>query len=490
MSRVVCLASVTLWACGPGGQSTTPSKATTSAPAAATFEHARHVGARRPDGRPVGCRDCHTSTVETDFVTMRPGVGEHAPCDDCHKEAFYAAPGPMCQVCHTSALDALTPRKGGGATLVEFPRRSIEAELVGAFNHAAHLDEGRVRAPDGKALRCDSCHAISNSSPYVSIPTHADCAPCHAPANVARVKAPHSLEDCGGCHTGGGPGRARRFARDNDVRFSHAKHTASACVDCHASVVRSTNTTDRAIPVMAVCAECHANPDKTSPELRIRKDNCGLCHVDDPASKGLPGDHTGGSPQRWPGALAQATPAPSDTASDVVPPLHHMLPSPFDPPARGAIQPVVPVPAGAVQATPLAKPLNPNVRPQDHTPLFRRRHEQAASAPSAQCHQCHSGLSGSRRDSCQDCHAVSRPKSHTLRFRSVAHGREAARDPKACASCHEVDYCAECHAQRPPSHRGDFELRHDRVARLNPRACMTCHTFESTCVDCHSGGIE
>ncbi len=480
-----------LWGCPPASQVPEGEAAQTGVVPAA-FVHSNHVGAERKDGSRLGCGDCHASTAEGAWVPMRPGMSAHAPCDTCHEADFYKEPGALCGVCHNDQLDPKAPPKGDGATLLAFPRRSIEAQLVGKFSHARHLDEGKVRDPAGKALRCDSCHAVDDESPYASIPTHGACAPCHAPDQVAASKAPHSLDDCAGCHEGGGPGRARRFARDNDVRFTHAKHrvapdgSALVCTHCHQAVVSSDKATDRVTPQMAVCSACHEDPSKVKdPKLRI-SDNCGLCHIEQPQKTDLPGNHTAYvpllGPDGQPVMFAQAAPD-----GRPVPSLRELLPSPFDP---------APTPQGATttsalkapgQVTPAARPTNPNVRPQSHTPFFRRRHEQAASDASALCSQCHDGLSGSRRDNCQECHAVMRPKSHTLRFRSVAHGREAASDPRACATCHEVDYCSECHAQRPPSHRADFANRHDRVARLNPRSCTTCHTFESTCVECHRG---
>jgi hypothetical protein len=126
--------------------------------------------------------------------------------------------------------------------------------------------------------------------------------------------------------------------------------------------------------------------------------------------------------------------------------------------------------------------------PQDHTPLFRRTHGRAAQSAGATCNFCHLGVSGSKRDPCRDCHAITRPKSHTLRWRSTGHGRVAAQRPKDCAVCHEVDWCTECHNVAPQSHfpLQTFRTRHERIARINARSCMTCHTFESTCERCRS----
>jgi hypothetical protein len=130
-------------------------------------------------------------------------------------------------------------------------------------------------------------------------------------------------------------------------------------------------------------------------------------------------------------------------------------------------------------------------QPEDHTPIFRVRHEAAARSKDAKCSYCHQGLSGSTRDSCHDCHAVMRPRSHTARFSSAIHGRLAAADATKCAVCHEVDYCTACHQIAPENHFpiDAFILKHNRAARANPRSCLTCHTYEATCVQCHASEL-
>jgi hypothetical protein len=130
-------------------------------------------------------------------------------------------------------------------------------------------------------------------------------------------------------------------------------------------------------------------------------------------------------------------------------------------------------------------------QPDDHTPLFRIRHESAARSKDAKCSYCHAGLSGSTRDACNDCHAVMRPRSHTVRFSSVVHGRLAAVNSTKCAVCHEGDYCTACHQITPESHfpLNTFILKHNRTARANPRSCLTCHSYETTCAKCHASGL-
>lgn len=143
-------------------------------------------------------------------------------------------------------------------------------------------------------------------------------------------------------------------------------------------------------------------------------------------------------------------------------------------------------------APPLTRDFTRGEAPEDHTLRFRRHHAEAASSADAKCGDCHTGLSAARLDTCQDCHAVWRPRSHTVRWRGAKHGRAAARDPTACATCHEVDTCTACHSVPPPSHSPlvAFRARHQRAARQNPRACMTCHTVESSCARCHNGEVS
>src|SRR5262249_1374280 len=109
------------------------------------------------------------------------------------------------------------------------------------------------------------------------------------------------------------------------------------------------------------------------------------------------------------------------------------------------------------------------------------------AATDAKCEYCHLGLSRSKRDSCNDCHAVMRPRSHGVRFRTSEHGRIAAIDQRRCAVCHETEYCTECHQIAPDNHFPiqSFTTHHQRLARANPRSCLTCHSFEATCAECH-----
>jgi hypothetical protein len=77
-----------------------------------------------------------------------------------------------------------------------------------------------------------------------------------------------------------------------------------------------------------------------------------------------------------------------------------------------------------------------------------------------------------------------------VRFNETTHGRLAAMDRKACASCHTSDSCNICHNIPPRSHLPLALFRqgstHRTLAMINLRSCFTCHTFENTCMECHT----
>jgi len=65
-----------------------------------------------------------------------------------------------------------------------------------------------------------------------------------------------------------------------------------------------------------------------------------------------------------------------------------------------------------------------------------------------------------------------------------------------CASCHEQDFCLECHKSGFADeqgdfgnammnvHRSDFQVTHPIAARTDPQLCASCHE-NKFCVECH-----
>lgn len=292
--RLIALALL-LVACG----GTPPPTDRVPEPARAGFTHAAHLAdtpAMRQGngGAALACGDCHAVTAATAWTVQRPGAGSHAPCDGCHEDAFYAAPGPLCTACHTGAPD---PRAPIADSLPDYPRRQPFSELIGAFNHRLHLQSPALAAAK---LTCTGCHTVEAGSPYASIPNHAVCATCHAPeqTRLAAAAAP-PMAECGACHAPGvGPGRARRFLK-NDIGFTHAKHqqnpdgTAIACETCHYAIAKSesSRSADVQLPLMLDCRRCHDDARRTPPEVGM--DRCKACHQSgsiDPANP--PANHT------------------------------------------------------------------------------------------------------------------------------------------------------------------------------------------------------
>jgi hypothetical protein len=463
------------------------------------FRHDQHLSLDL-DGK-LKCENCHSPKPEGKFAeTLRPGSAQHAPCDGCHNEAFYRRPGELCFTCHVS-VDILVK---GNSPLKPFPRQNGRAQLIAKFDHRAHLERNKDRIKEGGEFVCEACHQIKDEqTAYATFPGHDTCGPCHAEVATPRIT------DCSGCHAEDGPTKGRHFL-GNDVRFTHGKHRSGKdgkridCVTCHYAIPESTRASEIIMPQMKDCAECHARAELVPENVHIMR--CGACHTSDVNKVELPGNHTASinpvlkARPRWASggdSLPGAGEIKIKKELSLFPTwdLSNGLPSFLLPAATARSSTTATITATRESRGPrLPSKANTldTVRPEDHTPLFRLRHARAASSNDAKCVFCHSGLSGSPVDNCRECHAVMKPENHLARWRSVSHGREAAKNPQRCATCHEIDYCTECHSLTPASHfpLEQFRQRHNRSARANPRSCMTCHSFESTCSKCHGTAIS
>jgi hypothetical protein len=94
------------------------------------------------------------------------------------------------------------------------------------------------------------------------------------------------------------------------------------------------------------------------------------------------------------------------------------------------------------------------------------------------CFQCHEfGLKF-----CDECHA-NKPPSHEPRDRWVnEHVERAQADTRHCFTCHDADWCKECHVNHEP----DWRQVHDDYVDANGfDSCLECHS-RSFCSFCHS----
>jgi hypothetical protein len=427
----------------------------------------------------VGLHCRHTPPPAHPAAGVVPGGFSHGArahaalaCVSCHRDE--APPGhDRCARCHPAIFE---PAALSGGDRAEPPCAACHAQaplrvLPARFSHRVHLDRGRMEQVVGFHVGCEDCHALPaeagselpgaegervprrvgelpGSGGRRGAATHADCARCHdgrgnalgtvateaglPPVTHGDGPAPR-LRDCRGCHAGDEPLEIRRKLVGETIRFSHQSHER--------------DRVGRVIP----CNACH----ETAAQARTVADieppamqRCTLCHDDRRVTP----------PEVRMGRCDGCHLAPM---RDVLAPRTHQLGS---------------------------------IAPDDHTLAFRRDHEEAARASGAGCPACHQGLSGSRRDSCQDCHAVMRPRDHTLAFRQQDHGSEAAAARVRCVRCHSADFCEACHRVTPRSHQPLTQWRygHAEVARFGLRSCFACHTFENTCgqAGCHARGLR
>jgi hypothetical protein len=380
----------------------------------------------------LACTGCHDLDAVLTGRTARPGARDHAPCDgeQCHREAFLAAPGPLCEICHRE----VAPARPDGSPLVAYPPIRGRRALASVFSHAGHLDFARMEQQVGFHVWCSDCHQPARPEApddpragTMALPGHDVCGRCHAP-EAAPPDAPH-MQQCRACHAERDqqPLRQRRLIT-RDLRFAHDNHAidrrgeAIACVDCHAQSPDATALESHVRPATAACVACH--DDKARTPARLRMQVCSACH-DVPR-----------------------------VLIDALPPRSHL-------PARE--------------------------RPEDHTLAFRRDHTAEAQAAPDRCAVCHTFMSGSKRDACDECHQVMRPADHVLTWRELDHGSEAAVRSERCSTCHATPFCVSCHTVRPRSHfMSDWSRQHGAAASLNPSACLTCHDVEQDCMNCHA----
>ena len=94
-----------------------------------------------------------------------------------------------------------------------------------------------------------------------------------------------------------------------------------------------------------------------------------------------------------------------------------------------------------------------------------------------ECFQCHEG----KFRFCDTCHE-DKPPSHEPRNAWLnMHRVRAAEDTRACFTCHDSDFCKECHV----NHEDDWLVKHPTYVReRDSESCWDCHS-QSFCAQCH-----
>lgn len=126
------------------------------------------------------------------------------------------------------------------------------------FTHKTHIEN---------EIACEQCHTDISKSKSASdnnLPKKDACKDCHEVDNKDQCNLCHARSD-----------KARKLKqRGTDLIFSHELHVKDngmECKSCHINVNDSTKSTDKLIPKMETCQECH---DTKSPNS-----NCEQCHT-------------------------------------------------------------------------------------------------------------------------------------------------------------------------------------------------------------------
>lgn len=122
--------------------------------------------------------------------------------------------------------------------------------------------------------------------------------------------------------------------------------------------------------------------------------------------------------------------------------------------------------------------------------------------PMSTCLKCHNGTKAP--NNCNTCHKDKQmPISHDVPDWKTNHGNPALFDLKNCNFCHQFDvekqqtakirngnyqslqryargmnFCNDCHKQRPDKHTAIFSVTHNKNAKANKEFCLVCHNWE------------
>jgi hypothetical protein len=392
------------------------------------------------------------------------------------------------------------------------------------FDHSLHSGAKPDRRAElerkGGVPACGDCHVVKDASNGVlSRPgsnEHAPCDRCHKDKFFqppgAFCKMCHSTVDpraAGGARAEMHEWPPRAAARRYAAVFSHRLHLDhekmekqvgfhTGCRECH---VRKLGTEKAEVAGHSGCAPCHGKG-----KLKITMQDCRSCHVDEgyvvpQGRRFITGDLKFSHARHEIDLAGKPISCTScHTAVADAPDVEHInLPAMIDCARCHEDSAKTPDTARISNCSVCHSQLSAGVAPRNHlggsrapdthTIAFRTDHAEAARSAQARCRFCHGGMSSTTRDNCFECHTVMKPRDHSLRWATYDHGPEAAMNRSRCASCHEADYCARCHSQRPRSHTPFDSFvngGHSTEARLNMRSCFACHTFDDTCRRCHN----
>ncbi len=152
------------------------------------------------------------------------------------------------------------------AMIVSLSYLLIAQELELIFSHKYHAEEIGVE--------CTDCHPATESKLASDnlLPDMDGCYTCH-----------DEDQECTVCHKD--PDNAIAYPRITEyiAKFSHAEHSGEdfTCENCHKGVAKSSDITEKHLPSMEKCVECHV--------VTSDADYCYICH--EKGENLIPADH-------------------------------------------------------------------------------------------------------------------------------------------------------------------------------------------------------
>lgn len=368
------------------------------------------------------------------------------------------------------------------------------------FDHAYHVRESdEARGIEGEGMDCDFCHEGLESSETGAdrlIPGHDVCELCHDDW-IGTEDEPAEVADCARCHGDLDPNDSDRAAAPMriappNIVFGHAPHlrAGAACLDCHPNVPKKRLATRDDLPTMDRCIDCH-----TEASVSVA---CRTCHL---------GAGDGRIRTAYPSGQLKPRRYHTHAIHDATFLRDHAIPAKRE---RDYCE--------------TCHDHNDCMRCHDgigrdaryHPDAWMAQHSLRAKKNDFRCESCHRAQSF-----CLNCHLRSGVATfgsspavplqrRTIRLSVPSdrtspavgphpmaangwldptsrnfHGFHAQRNIRACAGCHQENYCIQCHGSAfggrgprgvSPHGPNPERLRGSLAARQNARACLKCHS--------------
>ncbi|MFA3782386.1 cytochrome c3 family protein [Melioribacteraceae bacterium 4301-Me] len=312
------------------------------------------------------------------------------------------------------------------------------------------------------------------------------------------------------------------------IKFSHKVHLDASvnCADCHTKVPESTSLSDKLLPDMETCGQCHDVQDEK---------NCNMCHYENVQEPLIQKTATVIFNHKFHIGELKVECTTCHKGLDKV---NYAFESTETTPSMSTCYSCHNNTTVATNNCETCHTSTVNLIPQDHKEVsFLANHKFASNSPNAQCQMCHNN------DFCESCHVSTNriteknaardfyaPYSphkyvddskqqqitqvHDLNY-VYTHGIDFKGKSAECQTCHQIEtFCAECHSSKggdfalegivPTSHLlsnfvtigvGSGGGQHAILAKQDIENCASCHDVEGadpTCIVCHtdSDGIK